>query len=127
MTESVGLTVQGWRGWGQYQNREPPGGVKFFKFIANFQIGIGYQIFGLFFNQHFTFMIHKALKALRLVALPWQNTQNLTFINLILLHGALLFSFEAGNQPFNIINTHIIHMCNRSDVSLSDTCINKCF
>ena len=23
-----------------------PGGVKFFKFIANFQIGIGYQILG---------------------------------------------------------------------------------
>ena len=41
-------------------------------------------------------MIHNAL---RLVALPWQNTQNLTFfINLILLHGALLFSFEAGTN-----------------------------
>ena len=73
-------------------------------------------------------MIHKALKAPRLVALPWQNTLNLTFfINLILLHGALLFSFEAGNQPFNRINTHIINMCNRSDVSLSDICINKYF
>ena len=70
-------------------------------------------------------MIHEALKAPCLVALPWQNTQNLTFfINLILLHGAVLFSFEAGNQPFNRINTHILNMCNRSDVSLSDTCIN---
>ena len=65
-------------------------------------------------------MIHKALKALRLVAL-WQNTQNLTYINLILLHGALLFSFKAGNQPFNRINTHIINVCNRSDVSLKIT------
>ena len=38
-----------------------------------------------FFNQHFTFMIHEALKAPHLVALPWQNTQNLDFfINLIL-------------------------------------------
>ena len=73
-------------------------------------------------------MIHEALKALRFVALPWQNTQNLTFfINLILLHGALLFSFEARDQPFNRINTHIINMCNRLDVSLSDTCINKYF
>ena len=65
-------------------------------------------------------MIHKALKAPRLVPLPWQNTQNLTFlINLILLYEALLFSFEAGNQP---INTH-----NRFDVSISDICINKYF
>ena len=31
----------------QYQNRDwGGGGVKFFKFIANFQIGIGYQILG---------------------------------------------------------------------------------
>ena len=60
-------------------------------------------------------MIHKALKAPLLVALSWQNTQNLIFfINLILLHGALLFSFEAGNQPFNRINNHIINMCNIS-------------
>ena len=59
---------------------------------------------------------------------PFFLTNTLTFfINLILLHGALLFSFEAGNQPFNRINTHIINMCNRSDVSLSDTCINKYF
>ena len=35
-------------GEGQYHNCEPGlgGGVKFFKFIANFQIGIGYQILG---------------------------------------------------------------------------------
>ena len=103
-----------------------PGGVKFFKFTASFQIGAGYKILGRclseflkkqifklalgtnfsFFNQHFTFMINEALKAPRLVALPWQNTQNLTFINLILLHGALLISFGAGNQQFNRINTH---------------------
>ena len=120
-------------------NPGPGGGVKFFKFIANFQIGIGHQILGgclnfrknnflkLVLNTNFpffltnTFMIHK-------VALPWQNTQNLTsFINLILLYGALLFSFEAGSQPFNRINTHIINMCNRSDVSLSYTCINIYF
>ena len=85
-------------------------------------------MFPSFFNQHFTSMIHEALKAPRLVALPLQNTQNLTFfINLILLHGDLLFSFEAGNQPFNRINTHIINMCSRSDASLSDTCVNKYF
>ena len=84
-------------------NLGPDGGVKFFKFKANFRIGVGYQILCGYcilispFYQHFTCMIRKSTRSATLSCLAIAKWT--FFINLILLHRAILFSFEAGNQP----------------------------